>query len=213
MAVKLIIPQLRMDSPQLRRGSASRKRGAEGRRLERARQEQLERNREAGLWVVAHCAVLWGLFWFQFVIGFIHNQPALYTFSDGNWYAPAFHFYLENNGPFAWSLAGTFVSLSVLASVVAMCLSWISTRGVAGKWRLRMVVLLFAIIVCGWSIAALKAENGVWVGVERSLAKARKQWRSVAELGEDEWTLRFYREEVERLEKLLETKPNLPDWR
>ena len=212
MAVKLIISRVKSDSPRLRRGAGLRKLGAEARRIDRERREQSARNLEAGMVVVANCAVLWGFFWLQFVIGFIHNQPALYTLSDGNWYAPHFHFYLENYGPFPWSLAGTFVALSVFASVVGVSLSWISTRGVAGKWRLRMVVVLFAIIVCGWSVAALKAEGGVWVGVERSLAKARAQWRHAADMGEDEWSLRFYREQVESLEKLLETKPNLPNW-
>lgn len=160
------------------------------------------------MWVVVTCAVLWGFFWLQFVIGFIHNQPALYALSGGNWYAPHFHFYLENYGPFPWSLAGTFVALSLFASAVGLFLSWISTHGVAGKWRLRMVALLFAAIVCGWSIAALKAEDGVWVGVERNLASARAQWRYAADIGEDEWKLRFYREKVERLMRLLETKPD-----
>lgn len=212
VAMKLIIPRVKLDNPRLRRGAGLRKRGAEGRRIDRERREQHARNLEAGMAVVANCAVLWGLFWFQFVIGMMYGQPALYTLSGGKWYAPAFHFYLKNYGPIPWSLAGTFVTLSVFASVVGLCLSWISTRGVAGKWRLRMVVVLFSTIVCGWSIAALRAEDGVRVGMERDLAKAREEWWRAVDSGGDEWTLRFYREQVERLEKLLETKPNLHDW-
>lgn len=171
MAAKLIIPEVRLDSLPLRRGTAFTKRGAAARRLERERREQRTRILEAGMGVAANCAVLWGLFWFQFVIGFMYNSPALYTLSGGNWYAPHFHFYLEYYGPFPWSLAGTFVALSFFASVVGLSLSWICTCGVAGKWRLRLVALLFSTIVCGWSVAALMAEDGVWVGVERDLAK------------------------------------------
>ena len=162
--------------------------------------------------VAANCAVLWGLFWLQYVTGFMYNSPALYTLSSGIWYAPHFHFYLENYGPFPWSLAGTFVALSFFASVVGLSLSWICTCGVAGKWRLRLVALLFSTFVCGWSVAALMAEDGVWIGVERDLARARDDWRRAADFGGDEWTLRFYREQVENLEKLLEMKPNLPAW-
>lgn len=104
------------------------------------------------------------------------------------------------------------MALSVFASVVGLFLSWISTRGAAGKWRLRMVALFFSAIVCGWSVAALMAEDGVWVGVERNLAKTREELRRAADFGGDGWTLRFHREQVERLKKLLEMKPNLPDW-
>jgi hypothetical protein len=212
MAIKLIIPRGHVGQAPLRWRTACRKRGAEGRWIDRERREQRARNLEAGMGVVANCAVLWGLFWFQFVVGMMYGQPALYTLSGGSWHAPAFHFYLENYGPLAWSLADMFLVLSVFASVVGLSLSWICTCVVAGKWRLRMVALLFSMIVCGWSFAALMAEDGVWVGVERDLARARDEWRHAADFGEDEWSLRFYREQVENLEKLLELKPNLPAW-
>lgn len=75
MAVKLIISRVKLDSPRLHPGAALRKRGAEGRRVDRERREQRARNLGAGMTVVANCAVLWGLFWFQVVIGIPYGQP------------------------------------------------------------------------------------------------------------------------------------------
>jgi hypothetical protein len=208
MPAKLIIPSVELDRPPLRWSVALRRRGAEGRRIERAKLDQLAKNRESRLWIVMTIAVLWGLFWLQFVIGIMYDMPALYTLSGGNWYPPAIEFYDETSEPFPWSLAGTFVMFSLLASALGMAGAWWGTQGVPGKWRMRFVVLLFSTIVCGWSYAGLKAEDGKWIGVENRIARAREQWRRAAYSGDEEWWLRRYREEVERWEKLLQTRPD-----
>jgi hypothetical protein len=164
--------------------------------------ERSERDREAQMFVVMIGYVLWGLFWFQFVIGVVSDMPAIYWLSGGNWWPPPYEMYVKNSGPFPWSLAWTFVLISSLASVLGMLGAWMWTIGVQGKWRMRFVIFIFCIITCGWSVATLKAKDGMWIEIDQRIDEAREDWRRAADFKEGEWMLRRYRLEVERLEKL-----------
>ncbi len=166
--------------------------------------ELTQTKREALMWSVLICTTLWGLFWFQFVISILYNLPGLYTLSGGIWYPPPIEFYQENSGPFPWSLAGTFVFISVFAASLGLVGACLRTHGVEGKWRMRFAVLIFSTILCGWSIACLRAESGVAKGLEKRIERARELWKWAASDGEEERILKYYRMEVERLEGLLE---------
>ena len=170
--------------------------------------ERPQRDREAQMFVVLICATLWGWFWFQFLIGWICNLPAIYWFSGGSWFPPTLDFYMENNGPFPWSLAVTFVVLSVFASVLGLLGAWLWTLGIYGKWRMRFAVLIFCAFPTAWSIASLKAEYGVSEGLREAIARERELWHSIGTFyngrPEAEWMLRRQRERVEELEDLLE---------
>ncbi len=166
--------------------------------------ELAQAKREAFMWIVLICITLWGLFWFQFVISILYNLPGLYTLTGGNWYPPPIEFYQENSGPFPWSLAETFVFISVFAASLGLVGSHLRTHGVDRKWRMRFAVLIFSTVLCGWSIACLRAESGVAKGLEHRIEKARELWKWAASDGEEEWKMKHYRMEVERLENLLE---------
>ncbi|QTN31316.1 hypothetical protein HZ994_02890 [Akkermansiaceae bacterium] len=134
-------------------------------------------------------------------------MPALHTLSGGLWYAPDFMFYLRTPGCFPFSTAGNFVFYSTLGSALAAFFGWMSTRNVAGKWRMRLAVTLFIAIPLGWSIAAYRAEEAAWAdGLDGRIAQTRQMWRWSAEMDDDEIRLRRYRLEVERLEKIRETR-------
>lgn len=107
------------------------------------------------MFVVLICTTLWGLFWFQFCLSTCFDIPAFYTFGEGKWYPPRIDYYLENTGPFPWSLAGTFVFLSFLAASLGLFGSWFWTYGVTGKWRIRFATLIFSTILRGFSLAGL----------------------------------------------------------
>lgn len=158
--------------------------------------------------IVLICCTLWGLFWFQFVIGVLYNMPALYTLSGGIWPGPAYEFYQDNPEPYPWSLAWIFVAISLLASLIALADAWIFTRHVRGKWRMRFAVCIFVTILCGWSIASLKAESGVIAGLEYQIKQERLSWRRAADWydnpRERENILRYHREKIEFLEDLLQ---------
>lgn len=164
--------------------------------------ERPQRDREAQMFVVMIGYALWGLFWFQFVIGVVSDLPAIYWLSGGNWCPPPHEMYVKNSGPFPWSLAWTFVFISSLASVLGMLGAWMWTIGVQGKWRMRFMVFIFCIITCGWSVATLKAKDGMWIEIDQRIDEAREDWRRSADFKEGEWMLLRYRLEVERLEKL-----------
>jgi|688.fasta_scaffold20216_7 hypothetical protein len=164
--------------------------------------ERPQRDREAQLYVVMICHTLWCLFWFQFVIGVLSNIPAIYWLSGGNWTPPTYEMYVKNSGPFPCSLALTFVFISSLSCALGMLGAWMCTVGVHGKWRMRFVVFIFCFLTCGWSIATLKAKDGMWVEIDQRIDEARQNWRRSADFNEGESMLRCYRVEVERLEKL-----------
>ena len=178
----------------------------------RAKENEAEaRNREARMMITFVCYSLLLGFWFQFVVGILYNIPALHTLSAGTWYAPDYEFYLKRPGSIPFSVAGNFVFYSAFGSALAIFFAWMHTRGVAAKWRLRFAVAMFGTITLGWSIAAYRAEESAWtVGLGRRISKAREMWRMSADWGDDEWRMKSYRLEVERLEKIRETREWAP---
>ncbi|MFN5640241.1 MAG: hypothetical protein ACK5AA_11975, partial [Akkermansiaceae bacterium] len=99
-------------------------------------------------------------------------------------------------------LLKSLVFISSLASVLGMLGAWMWTVGVQGKWRMRFIIFIFCIITCGWSVATLKAKDGMWIKIDQRIDEAREDWRRAADFKDGEWMLRRYRLEVERLEKL-----------
>lgn len=164
--------------------------------------ERPQRDREAQMYIVLICTSLWGLFWFQFVIGVVSNMPAIYWLSSGNWYPPPYEMYVKNSGPFPCSLAATFVFLSCFAAILGMIGAWMWTVGVHGKWRMRFAVLIFCFITVGWSIATLKAKDGMYADLDYRISNARENWRRAADWKYGEWELRRCRLEVEKWERI-----------
>ncbi len=169
-----------------------------------------QRNREALMLTVLICTTLWGGFWFQFVISILYNIPALHTLSGGNWYDPSLEFYMYQAGPFPCSLAWVFGGLSMFAASIALVGAWVFTIGIDGKWRMRFTVTLFSILIVGWSLAGVTAEDASLRGLEKDIAVAREQWRLSGDSG-DEWEVRFWRNQVEGMEALLKTREELAD--
>ena len=70
--------------------------------------------------------------------------------------------------------------------------------------------MIFSIIIVGWSFAGVAAEDAAWSGLENRIVSAREQWKRAGYDG-GEWELRFWREEVERLEVLAESRGSNTD--
>ena len=75
---------------------------------------------------------------------------------------------------------------------------------------MRFAVTLFSILIAGWSLAGVTAEDAAWRGLEKDVAVAREQWRLSGDSG-DEWEVRFWRNQVEGMEALLKTREELAD--
>jgi hypothetical protein len=165
--------------------------------------ERKQRDFEALMHTMVTCGTLWGGFWFQFVIGFMYNSPAIHTLSRGNWFAPHFEFYLPVHSPLAISLAESFAWLSVFGSVLALVGVWHWTRGVRGQWRMRVLVAGFAGFLSLWSLAALAGKDAAWQALEERLVKIE---REIVRTRDADW-LRFLRSEKESVERMLEMRP------
>lgn len=152
------------------------------------------------------CTTLWGGFWFQFVIGMLYNNPALYTLSRGAWFPPSAEFYFPVEKPFGCSLAEIFAFLSVLGSSLAMAGAWHWTRGVRGRWRMRATVAGFAGFLSCWSLAAWAAEDAAWSHIEDRREEIRKE---LARPLDSDWR-RLLIQEKKMLERMLERRPKPP---
>ena len=206
MALKLKTPQSTSGLPALQRKGLLK--GNAVRMPHSEHDEVKARNMEARMRVVMVCYSLWVGFWFQFVMSVPYNMPAIYTLSRGCWYAPEIWFYLKTPGSFPFSIAGNFLFYSCIGSTVALVFGWLFTMGVSGKWRLRFVIILFIVIILGWSFSAFKAEEAAWnQGLAGKITEARLLMRVATEQGAEESELRHYRKAVEDLEALEEQNP------
>ena len=167
--------------------------------------ERKQREIEALMHTMVTCGTLWGGFWFQFVIGFMYNSPAIHTLSRGNWFAPHVEFYLPVHSPLSISLAESFAWLSVSGSVLALLGVWHWTRGARSRWRMRMMVAGFAGFLSLWSLAALADKDAAWQDLEVRLVRIH---REIVEARDADW-LRLLRSERERIERMLETRPEV----
>jgi hypothetical protein len=192
------------DSVRIDRATRPQFRGIAGRRILRVREEQKQRDFEALAHTMFTCGTLWAGFWFQFVISFMYNHPAIHTLSMGNWFAPHVEFYLPIDSPLAVSLAESFAGLSVFGSVLALLGVWHWTRGVRGRWRMRALVAGFAGFLSLWSLAALAAEDAAWQSLEDRHSEIQRELRQVHHA---EW-IRLLRSEKAQIERMLETRPN-----
>lgn len=210
MVLKLKIPVTANTRPVLR-GGMGRLKGREDRLRNASDNEMKGRILEVRMQIVMICYSLWVGFWLQFVTSVTFNMPAMHTLSGGNWYAPEVWFYLPTPSSFPFStIAGNFLFYSCIGSAMALVFGWLCTTGVAGKWRLRSMVVLFVAIILGWSISAYMAEKAAWTqGLTGKIAQARLFWHMSAERGGDEWELRYYRERIEELEALEKRSPYL----
>jgi hypothetical protein len=166
-------------------------------------QERKQRDIEAMMHTMVTCGTLWAGFWFQFVIAFLYNNPGIYTLSRGNWFAPQVEFYLPVHSPLSLSLAESFAWLSVSGSVLALLGVWHWTRGARGRWRMRVLVAGFAGFLSLWSLAALAGKDAAWQALEDRLVRIE---REIVEARSADW-LRLLRSERERIERMLETRP------
>lgn len=98
----------------------------------------------------------------------------------------------------------------MFAASIALVGAWVFTIGIDGKWRMRFAVTLFSILIVGWSLAGVTAEDASLRGLEKDIAVAREQWRLSGDSG-DEWEVRFWRNQVEGMEALLKTREELAD--
>jgi len=85
---------------------------------------------------------------------------------------------------FPFSIAGNFLFYSFMGSALALVFGWLFTNGIAGKWRLRLIVVLFVTIMLGWSISTFKAGKAAWnQGLPEKIVQARMLWHMSAERG------------------------------
>jgi hypothetical protein len=168
-----------------------------------AEAERKQRDFDALMHTMVTCGTLWGGFWFQFVIGFMYNNPAIHTLSRGNWFAPSVGFYLPVEAPPSISLAESFAWLSVFGSMLALAGVWHWTHGVRGRWRMRMLVAGFAGFLSLWSLAALNGEDAAWQSLEDRRVEIR---REIVQARDAHW-LGFLRSEKEAIERMLEMRP------
>lgn len=164
--------------------------------------ERKQREIEALMNTIVTCGTLWGGFWFQFVTGFMYNCPAIHTLSRGNWSAPLVGFYLPVHSPLPISLAECFAWLSVFGSMLALGGVWHWTRGVRGRWRMRMLVTGFAGFLSLWSLAALAGEDAAWQALEDRRVEIQRELQR----DHDENWLRVLWSDKERVEQMLEMR-------
>lgn len=178
-------------------------RGAAGRRAVRAGEEWKQRGHEALMHTMVTCTTLWAGFWLQFLIGFLYNSPAIHVFSRGNWYAPHVQFYLPAHGPLSISLAESFAWLSGFGSFLALVGVCHWTRGVRGRWRMRILVAGFAGFLSLWSLAALAGEEAAWEYLENRRAQIQRELRKSD--GGDLYL--WLKSDLEATEQVLEMRP------
>lgn len=198
----LLIPPVDGNPIRIHRTSRPPFRGQAARRRAILEEEQKQRNFEALMHTMVTCGTLWGGFWFQFVISFLYNNPALHTFSHGNWYAPYVGFYLPVRGTASISLAESFVWLSVFGSVMALVGVWLVTREVRGRWRMRILVAGFAGFLSLWAVAAWAAEDSAWQALEDRLVEVKKEMERTYDVESYRWKKR----EKEGVERMLEMR-------
>ncbi len=189
-------------SLRIRRTNHPAVRGAAGRRAAIIEMERKQRDFDALMHTIVTCGTLWGGFWLQFVTGFMYNCPAIHTLSRGNWSAPLVGFYLPVHSPLAISLAESFAWLSGFGSVLALAGVWHWTRGVRGRWRMRMWVVGFAVFLSLWSLAALAGEHAAWQALENRRAEIQREMPRVRDM---DW-FRLLRSEKEWIERMLEER-------
>jgi hypothetical protein len=165
--------------------------------------ESKQRDFEALMHTMVTCTTLWGGFWFQFVIGFMYNSPAIHTLSHGNWFVPYVGFYLPVHGPVAISLAECFAWLSVFGSLLALAGVWHWTRGVRGRWRMRILVAGFAGFLSLWALAGLAAEDAAWQSIEDRRQEVQRELQKTR----DEETIRWLESEMRWIEQTLKSRP------
>jgi hypothetical protein len=151
---------------------------------------------------IVTCGTLWGGFWLQFVTGFIYNCPAIHTLSRGNWSAPLVEFYLPVHSPLPVSLAESFAWLSAFGAVLALVGVWHWTRGVRGRWRMRMWVAGFAGFLSLWSLAALAGKDAAWQALEDRRVEIQLE---LQQDHHEDW-LRVLKSDKERVERMLEMR-------
>ena len=166
--------------------------------------ESKQRDFEALMHTIVTCTTLWGGFWFQFLIGFMYNSPAIHTLSNGNWFVPYVGFYMPAHGPAAVSLAESFAWLSVFGSLLAFGGVWHWTRGVRGRWRMRILVAGFAGFLSLWALAGLAAEDAAWQALADRRAEIQRELIRVR----DEEMARWLRSEKRWIEQTLEMRPD-----
>lgn len=164
--------------------------------------ERKQRDIEALMHTMVTCGTLWAGFWFQFVIGVLYNMPAMHTLSRGNWFAPPVGFYLPVEAPPSISLAESFAFLSVFGSLLALAGVWHWTRGVRGRWRMRILVAGFAGFLSLWSLAALAGKDAAWQFLENRRVEIQRELRETHDVN---W-LRVLRSEKEWIERMLEMR-------
>ena len=203
MPARIRIPPVDQHAVRLYQTQRPRVRGAAARVARVAGLERDQRTFEALMHTMVTCGTLWGGFWLQFVIGVMHNGPALYTLSRGNWAAPYVEFYLPVDSPMSLSLAESFAWLSVAGSLLALVGVWHWTHGVRGRWRMRILVAGFAGFLSLWSLSALAAEDAAWQALEDRLAGIQLEINQVRDA---DW-LRILASERESIERTLKRRP------
>jgi len=199
----LLIPPVDGNPLRVHRTSRPPFRGAAGRRAALFEVEERQRGFEAWMHTMVTCGTLWGGFWFQFVIGFMYNTPALHTLSRGNWFAPYVGFYLPVHAPLPISLAESFAWLSMAGSVLALAGVWLLTRGVRDRWRMRFLVAGFAGFLSLWSLAALAGKDAAWQGLEDELVKIEQEMEQTYDA---DW-YRWLKSRKQGIESMLEMRP------
>ena len=165
--------------------------------------ENRNRSFEALMHTVLICTSLWSGFWIQAVVGVLSNTPGLYTLTGGDWYLPTVDMYLPAQWPFQCSLAGAILGLSVFGSVMAIFGGWFWTRGVKGRWRMRVPVLGFASWLVFWSLVSWMPAEAAWDGLVQERERlAEELWMS----SDLEWRP-FIRGKMQRIDWLLNLRP------
>ncbi len=203
MPASLHIPQSTGNPLRLQRRVGTH-RGRASRMLAVAGQERRDAFIGALMKTSLTCFCLWAGFWIQFLVGFLSNQPALHTLLDSNWWAPQVEFFIRCPRGLPFSMAQNFAMLSAVGALLAVIDSWLWTRGIHGRWRMRLAVCLFAGWTVVWSTAALAAEDAAWQHLEDERAKLVEQLHHT----HDEAWQRSLKRRIDWSDQLLESKPS-----
>lgn len=135
---------------------------------------------QATLVTTVNCYLLWSLTWFQFLI-----TLCCFSYRGHNLW-----FYALEPDPFGLSIPETFLAFSIALSAFSFCAVAFGTWSTPRLWKRLLTVIIFAIIVLGFSCLNLHLRHYCYdqAAFHREQAQARYHRNLVLNYdSEDEW--------------------------
>jgi len=143
--------------------------------------------------------VLWGLFYVQFLMSFMFGWSLF-----GSSAAVSLEFHIKVEG-YPWTLAELFLGVSVTMGIVSIVSAFVVSAKARAKWRLRLMVMLFAVFPVGfaciqYSSKDLNIESAEWQ-LERLEEEGEKNSESPGLLVWYDREIKYLREMLKKVDR------------